>query len=98
VTKLPQDNDSGDKKPGPKPDTKTETATAEPPTNQKRRGTWTETSRRAMRLRLGVRACLLEPGNQAKGGDAWWVARRPAGPGPVHTPWMRMSSPRVAAD
>jgi hypothetical protein len=33
-TKLPQDNDSGDEKPGPKPDTKTETATAEPPTNQ----------------------------------------------------------------
>jgi hypothetical protein len=34
VTKLPQDNHSGDEKPGPKPDTKTETATAEPPTNQ----------------------------------------------------------------
>jgi hypothetical protein len=34
VTKLPEDNDSGDEKPGPKPDTKTETATAEPPTNQ----------------------------------------------------------------
>jgi hypothetical protein len=37
VTKLPQD-DSGDDKPGPKPDTETdiatETATAEPPTNQ----------------------------------------------------------------
>jgi hypothetical protein len=30
VTKLPQDNDSGDGKPGPKPDT----AAAEPPTNQ----------------------------------------------------------------
>jgi hypothetical protein len=30
VTKLPQDNDGGDGKPGPKPDT----ATAEPPTNQ----------------------------------------------------------------
>jgi hypothetical protein len=27
-------NDSGDEKPGPKPDTQTETATAEPPTNQ----------------------------------------------------------------
>ena len=34
VTKLPQDNDSGDEKPGPKPDTETETATDEPPTNQ----------------------------------------------------------------
>jgi hypothetical protein len=38
VTKLPQDNDGGDGKPGPKPDTatdiQTETATAEPPTNQ----------------------------------------------------------------
>jgi hypothetical protein len=34
VTKLPQDNHSGDEKTGPKPDTKTETATAEPPTNQ----------------------------------------------------------------
>src|SRR6266700_6144085 len=34
VTKLPQDNDSGDEKPGPNPDTETETATAEPPTNQ----------------------------------------------------------------
>jgi hypothetical protein len=34
VTKLPQDNDSGDEKPGPKPDTETEAATAEPPTNQ----------------------------------------------------------------
>jgi hypothetical protein len=34
VTKLPRDNDSGDDKPAPKPDTKTETATAEPPTNQ----------------------------------------------------------------
>jgi hypothetical protein len=33
VTELPQD-DSGDGKPGPKPDTQTETATAEPPTNQ----------------------------------------------------------------
>ena len=30
VTKLPQDNDSGDEKPGPKPDTATDTATAEP--------------------------------------------------------------------
>jgi hypothetical protein len=27
-------NDGGDNKPGPKPDTQTETATAEPPTNQ----------------------------------------------------------------
>jgi hypothetical protein len=27
-------NDGGDDKPGPKPDTQTETATAEPPTNQ----------------------------------------------------------------
>jgi hypothetical protein len=34
VTKLPQDNDGGDGKPGPKPDTQTETAAAEPPTNQ----------------------------------------------------------------
>jgi hypothetical protein len=34
VTELPQDNDSGDEKPGPNPDTETETATAEPPTNQ----------------------------------------------------------------
>ena len=35
VTKLPQDNDSGDEKPGPKPDTgTTETTTAEPPTNR----------------------------------------------------------------
>jgi hypothetical protein len=38
VTKLPQDNDGGDGKPGPKSDTakdtQTETATAEPPTNQ----------------------------------------------------------------
>jgi hypothetical protein len=34
VTKLPQDNDSGDGKPGPKPDTQTETAAAEPPTSQ----------------------------------------------------------------
>ena len=33
VTELPQD-DSGDGKPGPKPDTQTETATAEPPTSQ----------------------------------------------------------------
>ena len=33
VTKLPQD-DGGDDKPGPKPDTQTETATAEPPTSQ----------------------------------------------------------------
>jgi hypothetical protein len=33
VTELPQDNDSGDEKPGPKPDTQTETAAAEPPTN-----------------------------------------------------------------
>jgi hypothetical protein len=38
VTKLPQDNDGGDEKPEPKPDTakdtETKTATAEPPTNQ----------------------------------------------------------------
>jgi hypothetical protein len=34
VTKLPQDNDSGDEKPGSKPDTETETATAEPPTKR----------------------------------------------------------------
>jgi hypothetical protein len=34
VTELPQDNDSGDEKPGPKPDTQTETAAAEPPTSQ----------------------------------------------------------------
>jgi hypothetical protein len=34
VTKLPQDNDSGDEKAGPKPDTGTETATAAPPTNR----------------------------------------------------------------
>ncbi len=34
VTKLPQDNDSGDERPGLNPDTETETATAEPPTNQ----------------------------------------------------------------
>jgi hypothetical protein len=34
VTKLPQDNDGGDEKPGPKPDTATDTATAEPPTSQ----------------------------------------------------------------
>src|SRR6266498_2138660 len=34
VTKLPQDNDSGDEKAGPKPGTGTETATAEPPTNR----------------------------------------------------------------
>jgi hypothetical protein len=34
VTKLPQDNDSGDEKPGAKSNTQTETATAEPPTNQ----------------------------------------------------------------
>jgi len=34
ATKLPRDNDGGDDKPGPKPDTATETATAEPPTNQ----------------------------------------------------------------
>jgi len=33
VTELPQD-DSGDGKPGPRPDTQTETATAEPPTSQ----------------------------------------------------------------
>jgi hypothetical protein len=33
VTNLPQD-DSGDGKPGPKPDTQTETAAAEPPTSQ----------------------------------------------------------------
>jgi hypothetical protein len=33
VTKLPQD-DSGDGKPGPKPDIQTDTATAEPPTSQ----------------------------------------------------------------
>jgi hypothetical protein len=30
VTKLPHDNDGGDEKPGPKPDTATDTATAEP--------------------------------------------------------------------
>jgi hypothetical protein len=34
VTKLPRDNDGGDDKSVPKPDTATETATAEPPTNQ----------------------------------------------------------------
>jgi hypothetical protein len=34
VTKLPQDDDSGDEKPRAKPDTETQTATAEPPTNQ----------------------------------------------------------------
>ncbi len=34
VTKLPQDSDSGDERPGPKPGTGTETATAEPPTNR----------------------------------------------------------------
>jgi hypothetical protein len=34
VTRLPQDNDSGDERPGPKPDTETETAAAEPPTDQ----------------------------------------------------------------
>jgi hypothetical protein len=34
VTKLPQDNDSGDEKAGPKPGTGTETATAEPPTSR----------------------------------------------------------------
>jgi hypothetical protein len=38
VTKLPHDNDGGDEKPEPKPDTakdtETETASAEPPTNQ----------------------------------------------------------------
>jgi hypothetical protein len=34
VTKLPQDDDSGDEKPRPNPDTETETATAAPPTNQ----------------------------------------------------------------
>jgi len=34
VTKLPQDNDGNDEKPGPKPDTEPETATAEPPTSQ----------------------------------------------------------------
>ena len=34
VTKLPHDNDGGDGKPGPKPDSATETATAEPPTSQ----------------------------------------------------------------
>lgn len=33
VTKLPQD-DGGDEKSEPKPDTQTETAAAEPPTNQ----------------------------------------------------------------
>ena len=33
VTKLPQD-DGDDEKPEPKPDTQTETAAAEPPTNQ----------------------------------------------------------------
>ncbi len=34
VTKLVQDNDGGDEKSGPKPDTQTETAAAEPPTSQ----------------------------------------------------------------
>jgi hypothetical protein len=34
VTKLPHDNDGDDGKSGPKPDTQTETAAAEPPTNQ----------------------------------------------------------------
>jgi hypothetical protein len=34
VTKLPHDNDGGDEKSEPKPDTRTETAPAEPPTNQ----------------------------------------------------------------
>jgi hypothetical protein len=34
VTELAHDNDGGDKKPGPKSNTQTETATAEPPTNQ----------------------------------------------------------------
>jgi hypothetical protein len=34
VTKLPRDNDGGDEKPGPEPDPATETATAQPPTNQ----------------------------------------------------------------
>jgi hypothetical protein len=34
VTKFPQDNDSGDGKSEPKPDTQTETAAAEPPTSQ----------------------------------------------------------------
>jgi len=34
VTKLPQDNDGGDGKPGPKPDTDIATATAEPPTSR----------------------------------------------------------------
>ena len=34
VTKLPQDNDGGDEKPEPKPDTAKDTETAEPPTNQ----------------------------------------------------------------
>jgi hypothetical protein len=34
VTELPHDNDGGDEKPGAKPDTQTETASAEPPTNQ----------------------------------------------------------------
>jgi hypothetical protein len=34
VTELPHDNDGGDGKPGPKPDTQTETAAAEPPTSQ----------------------------------------------------------------
>jgi hypothetical protein len=46
VTKLPQDNDSGDEKAEPKPGTGTQTATAEPPTNRWRSGTWTGTSRR----------------------------------------------------
>jgi len=34
VTKLPHDNDGDDEKSEPKPDTQTETAAAEPPTNQ----------------------------------------------------------------
>ena len=34
VTKLPQNNDGDDEEPGPKPDTQTETAAAEPPTSQ----------------------------------------------------------------
>jgi hypothetical protein len=34
VTQLPQDNHGGDEKPGPKPDTQTETAAAELPTSQ----------------------------------------------------------------
>jgi hypothetical protein len=48
------------------------------------RPTAREDGGRAMRLRLGVGACLLgwsEPGKQAKGGDAWWAAGRRAGPG-----------------